>query len=297
MFFRKLLQKSHPEKQYLHLIKQTITNGTTEIGRNGKTRVLIGASMRFSLENNTVPLLTTKKVAWKTCLNELLWFIRGETSNSILQKNNVHIWNDNASRDFLDSQGLTTLKENDLGPIYGHQWRFFDAPYESCDDNYQNQGIDQLQYIIDQLKNKSNSRRLILTAWNPKQINQMALPPCHTLSQFHVTNGNELSCTLYQRSGDLGLGIPFNIASYSFLTHVLANHCGLIAKEFIHFIGNVHVYDEHIEALKFQINRRPRAFPTLSIKNIHNNINDYVIEDFEINNYIPKSKIIMKMRK
>ena len=243
-----------PEKQYLKLVRNIINNGTKEVGRNGTTYGLIGGMMRFSLKDNTMPLMTTKKLAWRTCLKELLWFVKGDTNNENLQKQNVKIWNGNATRDFLNSRGLHHLDENDLGPVYGHQWRFWNAKYGTCNDNYEGAGIDQLQYIIDELKHgkmtKQNSRRLIMSAWNPEQLDEMALPPCHVLSQFHVTEGNKLSCTLYQRSADMGLGVPFNIASYAFLTHLLAKHCELEAHEFIHFLGNMHVYDDHVEALK-----------------------------------------------
>ena len=217
----------HDENQYLHLISDIINEGEMIVGRNGLTKTVFGSAMHFSLENNTLPLLTTKKVAWKTCLRELLWFIRGSTSNEELQKKNVKIWNGNASRDFLDSRGLTNLRENDLGPVYGHQWRFFNAPYNNCDTDYTGKGVDQLQYIIEQLKNPETqfSRRLIMSAWNPCQIDEMALPPCHVLVQFNVLTGGKLSCSLYQRSGDVGLGVPFNIASYSFLTHLIAHPC------------------------------------------------------------------------
>ena len=173
------------EEQYLQLIRDVLKNGSIENGRNGTTKVLVGNIMYFSLKDNTIPLLTTKKVAWKTCLRELLWFIRGETDNTTLQKQNVKIWNDNASRDFLDSRGLQHLEENDLGPVYGFQWRHFNAPYNTCKDNYDGQGVDQLQYIVDQLKSQEgrSSRRLLMSAWNPCQIDQMALPPYHVLIQ------------------------------------------------------------------------------------------------------------------
>jgi thymidylate synthase len=217
----------HDENQYLNLIKDILDENQEFIGRNGKTLAIFGSAMHFSLANQTIPLLTTKKLAWKTCLRELLWFIKGDTSNKNLRSQNVNIWNQNGTRDFLDSRGLYNNDEDDLGPIYGFQWRHFNAKYNNCDSDYTNQGIDQLQEIITQLKDKStrNSRRLIMTAWNPCQINEMALPPCHILCQFNVTDETKLSCSLYQRSGDVGLGVPFNIASYSFLTHLIAKHC------------------------------------------------------------------------
>jgi thymidylate synthase len=303
--------KNHEEYQYLNMIEHILENGFWEEGRNGKTKNIFGDSMRFSLKEGKIPILTTKKMAWKSCLKELLWFIRGETDNKILQKKGVHIWDGNASRDFLDSRGLTLNPEGILGPIYGYQWRNFNANYNCfsgkrlLDNDLKDvhketihfKGVDQLQNIIDLLKNPEtrNSRRLILTSWNPCQINQMALPPCHVLCQFYVQNGNKLSCALYQRSADLCLGVPFNIASYSFLTHLIAKHCGLEAHEFVHFMGNIHIYDSHINVIQSQLIRKPYEFPTVTLKNIYDNINDYQFEDFEINNYTSHEAIKMEM--
>ena len=289
------------EKQYLGLISSILDTGEFQQGRNGNVYSSIGKSMRFSLKNNTMPLLTTKKVAWKTCLKELLWFIKGDTNNKLLKDDNVGIWNGNGTREFLDSRRLYHLNEDDLGPVYGHQWRFWNAPYSKklgCSENYDGKGIDQLQNIIDTLNHPTDkySRRIIMSAWNPEQLNEMALPPCHVLSQFKVTNDNELSCILYQRSGDIGLGIPFNIASYSFLTHLLAKHCNLKAKEFIHFIGDAHIYDDHCNVLKQQINREPYSFPQITIENTHDNINNYEVKDFTIKNYKYHNALKMDMR-
>ena len=288
----------HEENQYLNIIEDIINEGELIEGRNGKTLAVFGSAMYFSLENNVIPLLTTKKVAWKTCLKELLWFISGSTDNKKLQAENVKIWNDNGSRDFLDSRGLTHYEENDLGPVYGHQWRFFNAPYSTCDENYKGKGVDQLQYIIDSLKDSKErySRRLVMSAWNPCQINEMALPPCHVMCQFNVI-GNSLSCSLYQRSGDVGLGVPFNIASYSFLTHLIAKHCNLEAKEFVYYLGNTHIYDDHVESLKEQIEREPKEFPKVKINDRRENIDDYCLEDFVVDNYECHLPIKMKMRK
>jgi thymidylate synthase len=274
---------AHQEQQYLQLIRDVIDNGSWEEGRNGRTKSLFGYSMRYSLKDGTIPLLTTKRVAWKTCFNELVWFVNGCTDNRKLLEKNVHIWDANSTREFLDSRGLVNNEEHDLGPVYGHQWRHFNATYQDCHTNYQDQGIDQLQYIINSLKNpeERNSRRLVLSAWNPCQIDQMALPPCHVLMQFYVKENKYLSCSLYQRSGDIGLGVPFNIASYSFLTHIIAKHCDLIADEFVHFIGNAHIYENHIDTLKIQIERQPLPFPKMNIKTTHDNINDYSIDDIE----------------
>ena len=285
------------EYQYLDLISDILEEGSLEEGRNGLTKSIFGAAMHFSLENGTIPLLTTKRVAWKTCLKELFWFIRGGTSNENLQKEGVTIWNDNASREFLDSRGLTELRENDLGPVYGHQWRHFNAPYTTCDDNYDGKGVDQLAQIIECLKDplQRTSRRMVMCAWNPCQLNEMALPPCHILAQFNVTSGNKLSCCMFQRSGDVGLGVPFNIASYSFLTHLLAKHCDLEPFEFIYYLGNAHIYKDHIESLEEQVKREPHAFPTLTVNIKRENINDYVFDDFEVHNYKHHEVIKMKM--
>ena len=246
---RNMSRIKHPEKQYLELVDHILKHGYKEKGRNGNVLTHIGAAMRFQLydedrnEKPIIPLMTTKRLAWRTCLKELLWFMKGHTDNALLQEQDVKIWNGNASREFLDSRGLR-YEENDLGPIYGHQWRHFNAPYYTRKFNYRGMGVDQLNWVVNQLKNDKNSRRIILSAWNPCQLNEMALPPCHVMSQFHVVNDDKLICTLYQRSADVGLGLPFNIASYSFLTHILAHHCGLKAAELIHYVGNAHIYED-----------------------------------------------------
>lgn len=295
--FANMQKCCHEEYQYLHLLENILENGTWEDGRNGKTKSIFGASMRFSLKDGKIPILTTKKVAWKTCLKELLWFIIGKTNNNLLKEQNVHIWDANASPEFLKSRGLENYKDGELGPIYGHQWRHFNAKWQGDDHNYNGEEVDQLQQIIDSLKDpkQRTSRRLIMTAWNPCQLDEMVLPPCHILCQFSVKNGDQLSCALYQRSNDFALGIPFNIASYSLLTHLLANHCGLKAYEFVHFMGDCHIYEDHIEPMKEQILREPYPFPTVSIKQVRENINDYTVEDFEVQHYQHHPQIKMKM--
>ena len=303
----------HEEYQYLNLMKKIIEEGYLEEGRNGKTKSIFGYSMRFSLKHGKIPILTTKKTAWKTCLKELLWFIRGETDNNLLKDQGVHIWDANSSESFMKERGLEHYEEGLLGPLYGYQWRHFNATYDCitgkpCDTSkpYSSKlctskpcdtGIDQLQQIIDALKDpkKRTSRRLILTAWNPSQLDEMALPPCHILCQFNVHDGNKLSCALYQRSCDVPLGIPFNIASYSFLTHLLAKHCGLEAYEFIHFMGNSHIYEEHIEPIRTILKRKPFEFPTVNIINSKENINSYELSDFVVSNYECHDVIKMNM--
>lgn len=287
------------EHQYLKLIRDIIEKGSDEKGRNGNVRVLIGASMRFSLKDNKIPFLTTKKLAWKTCLKELLWFMRGDTNNKHLKEENVHIWDDNGSRDFLDSRGLQHLEEDDLGPVYGHQWRHFNAKYTTCHEKYDGKGVDQLMNVIEALKDpeRRTSRRLIVSAWNPCQLDEMALPPCHLLMQFNVVNGNQLSCCLYQRSGDVGLGVPFNIASYSMMTRIIASICGLEASEFVYFLSNAHIYDDHIESLKEQMEREPYEFPSFEIKKKISDIESIALDNFELRDYNFHSRISMKMRK
>ncbi len=284
--FSNIQKFKHEEYQYLNILKNIVDNGTWEEGRNGKTKSIFGNMMRFSLKDGQIPILTTKKTAWKTCLKELLWFIRGKTNNKLLTEQGVHIWDGNSTPEFLKSRGLSHYYEGELGPIYGHQWRHFNAKWEG-DDDYTGDGVDQLQQIIDALKDpkQRTSRRLIMSAWNPCQLDEMALPPCHILCQFNVHDGNKLSCSMYQRSVDTILGQPFNIASYSFLTHLIAKHCGLEAYEFIHFMGNCHLYENAIDAAKLQITREPYPFPRVTIKEIRENINDYQVEDFEIQNY------------
>jgi thymidylate synthase len=305
--FTNIKHNSHEEYQYLNLIQNILENGTWEEGRNGKTKSIFGQTMRFSLKDGSIPILTTKKTAWKTCLKELLWFVRGETNNKLLKEQGVHIWDGNSSREFLDSRGLQKYEVDELGPIYGYQWRHFNKQYVTNKQNelsgFKNlsgwrdddwiveknneKNVDQLQQIIDALKdpNQRTSRRLIMSAWNPCQLDEMALPPCHILCQFNVHDGNKLSCSMYQRSNDECCGTPLNIASYSFLTHLLAKHCGLEAYEFVYFKGNCHIYEEHIEGAKLQITRAPLPFPTVSIKQVRENINDYQVSDFEIHNY------------
>ena len=294
-FLQYTRENNDEEQQYLNLIRNIIENGSEKSDRTGVGTVSIfGAQMRFSLRNNSLPLLTTKKVFWRAVVEELLWFISGSTDANILKEKNVKIWDGNTSREFLDNNGLSHYKEGDCGPFYGFQWRYFGAKYEGKDSEYIGKGFDQLERCINQIKNNPNSRRIILTAWNPPFVDQMVLPPCHTFCQFYVNNG-ELSCQMYQRSADMGLGIPFNIASYSLLTIMIAHVCNLKCGDFIHTIGDAHVYKNHIEPLKEQLKRVPKNFPTMSINRNVDNIDDFKYEDFNVNNYKPYPKIKMEM--
>ncbi|HSG62880.1 MAG TPA: thymidylate synthase, partial [Pseudomonadales bacterium] len=229
------------EQQYLQLIKHIIDHGTPCDDRTGTwTLSVFGAQMRFSLRGGVLPLLTTKRVFWRGVVEELLWFIKGCTDAKELASKGVHIWDANGSREFLDKLGYLQREEGDLGPVYGFQWRHFGAEYVDHKTNYHGKGLDQLVQCIASIKTNPNDRRIIMTAWNPCDLAKVALPPCHTMCQFYVAKG-ELSCQMYQRSADMGLGVPFNIASYALLTHLMAHVCGLEAGDFVHTIGDAHV--------------------------------------------------------
>ena len=242
--------------------------------------------MKFDIRYS-LPLLTTKRVFWKTVIKELLWFLTGSTDNKTLLNQNVNIWTGNSTKPFLESRGLD-YEEHDIGPGYGFQWKHWGAKYVDCDMDYSGQGVDQIQRLIDGLINDPNSRRHILTAWNVADIDKMALPPCHILAQFYVDAKKQLSCHLYQRSGDVFLGVPFNIASYSILTYILAKICGYTPGYFIHTIGDAHIYENHISQCREQLTRIPSAFPKLELSEKFTkstNWSGITIEDFKIVNY------------
>jgi len=287
--------KRHEEYQYLEIVQDILDHGVKKGDRTGTgTMSVFGRQMRFSLRDGTFPLLTTKKTFHRGISEELFWFIRGSTNALELKEKKVMIWEGNSSREYLDSIGLNHREVGDLGPVYGFQWRHYGAEYKDMHADYTGQGIDQLADVIDKIKNKPNDRRIIMCAWNPKDIPQMALPPCHCLAQFYVANG-ELSCMLYQRSADMGLGVPFNIASYALLTHMIAHVTGLKAGEFVHTLGDAHVYLNHVEPLKEQLEREPKPFPKLIIKRKIENIEDFTIDDIEVQDYNPHPKIAMAM--
>ena len=293
------------EQAYLDLCRGIIDEGEYRPDRTGTGTKSIFAppQLRFDLSNNTFPLLTTKRVFAKGIIHELLWFVSGCTDARKLQDKGVSIWDGNASREYLHKVGLTENREGDLGPVYGFQWRHFGAEYTTCDDDYTGQGVDQLQEVIKKLKTNPYDRRIILSAWNPKDFTKMALPPCHILCQFYVNFPQDgrpkLSCQLYQRSCDMGLGVPFNIASYALLTRMIAHVVDMDCGEFIHTMGDAHVYLDHIEPLKTQIERTPTQFPKLKIKPHRlaeiTSIDDFRFEDFEIVGYTPQKSIAMAM--
>ncbi|XP_026411808.1 putative bifunctional dihydrofolate reductase-thymidylate synthase isoform X1 [Papaver somniferum] len=293
-FLPKMIFERHEEYNYLNLVQDIISNGNTKDDRTGTgTLSKFGSQMRFNLRKS-FPLLTTKKVFWRAVVEELLWFISGSTNAKVLQQKGIHIWDGNASRDYLDSIGLTDREEGDLGPVYGFQWRHFGARYTNMHADYSWQGFDQLIDVIEKIKNKPDDRRIILSAWNPSDLSLVALPPCHMFAQFYVANG-ELSCQMYQRSADMGLGVPFNIASYSLLTCMIAHVCDLVPGDFIHVIGDAHVYKTHVRPLQKQLRKLPRPFPTLEISPEKKDIDSFVATDFKLMDYDPHQKIEMKM--
>lgn len=248
-------------KQYLDLLQDIMENGYDKPNRTGvDTRSVFGRSMRFDL-NQGFPLITTKKIHLKSVIYELLWFIKGDTNVKFLQDNGVRIWNE-----WADENG-------DLGPVYGAQWR-----------NWNNEGIDQLQELINKLKNNPDDRRMIVSAWNPSQLDKMALPPCHMFYQCYVADG-KLSMLMYQRSCDMFLGVPFNIASYALLTMMLAQVCGLKLGEYVHVLGDAHIYHNHFAQVREQLAREPYPLPQMHLNPEVKNIEDFKFEDFTLEGY------------
>ena len=292
-------------KQYLDLLQYIMDNGDQKNDRTGVgTKSVFGYQMRFDLQEG-FPLLTTKKVFLKGIIHELIWFLKGESNIKYLVDNDVHIWNDWPFQKYLEENGLAeefpkysqqwqekmqeyvekiksdddfAVKWGELGPVYGVQWR----RWKTSDGRE----IDQISQIIDTIKNNPDSRRIILSAWNVGDIEKMALPPCHLLFQFNVSNG-KLSCQLYQRSADTLLGVPFNIASYALLTMMIAQACGLQAGEFVHTLGDAHIYNFHFDQVKEQLSREPRELPTMKINPEVKDIFDFKYADFELEGYDP----------
>ena len=286
-------------KQYLDFLQHILDKGVEKHDRtNTGTISTFGYQMRFDLSEG-FPLLTTKRVHLKSIIHELLWFIKGDTNIKYLVDNDVRIWNewpyekfkksDDYNNETIEEFVLKIKEDNefakkhgDLGPVYGHEWRHFDGP----NDIFR----DQLGWVIDEIKRNPDSRRLIVSSWNPTLIEKMALPPCHTLFQFYVID-NKLSCQLYQRSADAFLGVPFNIASYALLTMMVAQVCNLELGDFVHTVGDAHIYSNHLEQVNRQLAREPRSLPKMNINKEVKNIEDFKFEDFELTNYNPHKGI------
>ncbi len=286
-------------KQYLDLLQHILDNGSPKNDRTGTGTIsTFGYQMRFDLSKD-FPLLTTKKVHLKAIIYELLWFIKGDTNIKYLVDNNVKIWNEWPYRNFQKSadyhhetldefvdkirnDDVFAKKHGNLGPVYGRQWRHFEGP----DGKY----VDQLTQVINDIKTKPQSRRLIINSWNPPLVPEMALPPCHMMFHFYV-NDNKLSCLLYQRSADSFLGVPFNIASYALLTMMIAQVTNLEVGEFIHTLGDAHIYNDHLEQVNLQLSRTPRALPKMTLNKEITHIEDFKYEDFKLTNYHPYPKI------
>lgn len=271
---------SKNEAAYLDLIRYVRDHGTEKGDRTGTgTRSHFGAQLRFDLKEG-FPLLTTKKVHMKSITYELFWFLKGDTHVKYLQDHNVRIWNEWSTAEQTARFGRP---EGELGPIYGHQWRNYGAS-KAEDGSYNQDGIDQISEVIEQIKTNPNSRRLIVSGWNPAEATQVALPPCHTLFQFFVADG-KLSCQLYQRSADLFLGVPFNIASYALLTHMIAQVCDLEVDEFIWTGGDCHLYQNHIEQVNEQLSREAYELPSLWLNPEIKDIFDFTFDDIRVENY------------
>lgn len=300
------------ERQYLDCLSDILHNGKNRGDRTGTGTISVfGRQMRFKLTDGTIPILTTKQVPWKSCIHELLWFLRGDTDAKILQNQGVKIWDGNTSREFLDSRGLSHYDEGILGPGYGFQWRHFGAEYNqkyadtsTILDKTVIGGFDQIGYLVDELKNNPFSRRIFLSAWNPIKSDEMALVPCHVSCQFYVEESTEkgsckpkLSCHMYQRSADMFLGEPWNILSYSILTYILAKKCNMEPNEVIISLGDAHIYNDHIENVKIQLERSCRPFPKIIVSDSvkDKDFSELSINDFSIVGYFPHSRLSGKM--
>ena len=277
---------------YLNLCKKILIEGES---RDDRTQVgtfaLFGERLEFSLKNNIIPILTTKKVAINSVIKELLWFISGSTNSKILEENGVKIWKGNTTREFLDKRGLHDLEEGDIGAGYGFQWRHYGGQYRGMNECYENEGIDQLSEVISLIKNDPYSRRILFTGWNPLWLHKMALPPCHMMAQFFVSSNGLLSCQMYQRSADMFLGVPFNIMSYAVLTCLIAHVCNLKADKLIMCFGDTHIYKNHVDQVMTQLSRQCCEFPSIKLNNEISNFFDFKFEDIAIEKYNSHDRI------
>src|SRR3990167_3892898 len=277
------------EYSYLMLLKRILAEGSERTDRtNVGTYSLFGQQLVFDIKEY-IPILTTKYVYWDKCIIELVWFLSGKTDSNDLTKQGVNIWSLNTTREFLNSRNLYHLKEGDIGAGYGFQWRHFGAEYKTCEDDYDDQGIDQIKQVIESIKTDPYSRRHVITSWNPPDLNKMALPPCHCLMQFYV-DGNNLSCHMYQRSADCFLGLPFNILSYTILTYLIGLETGLKPHKLIISIGDAHIYKTHIECVKRQLELPLYPPPKIEITK-QSSIFNYSLADFKLIGYLHNPSI------
>lgn len=295
--FTFLPKETHDEMQYINLLQRIKDEGEPKPDRTGiGTKSLFGVRMEYDIRDR-LPILTTKRVFYELIIKELIFFISGKTDTRILTEQNVKIWQGNTSKKFLDDNGFTftddlggdhPYNEGDMGPLYGFQWRHWNAQYKGCDVDYKNQGIDQLKTLVENIRKDPHSRRHILSTWNVEQLSQMVLAPCHVLAQFNVSADRKwLDCQLYQRSGDMFLGVPFNITCYALLTCMIAHITNLRPRRFVHIIGDAHIYNNHGDQVNRQIRRTPRPFAKLSFRDatrIHE-IDDFGINSFIVENY------------
>lgn len=292
----------HEEHRYLNLVKQILDSEKDLVvgSRGSRTKSIFGHTSRYSLKDGTLPLLTTKKLFVRGIIEELLWMIRGSTDAKDLSDKKVRIWDGHTSVDHHRSVGLDNVyEEGDCGPVYGFQWRHSGAQYINCRQDYRGQGVDQIKAVIESLRHDPGSRRHVVCAWNPSQSAEMVLTPCHCLCQFYIDD-NGLSCQLYQRSADVALGVPFNIASYAILTHIIAKSIGVPAYELIHVLGDAHIYEDHLGAIAEQLTRKPKkSFPTLRIGGGELesvcDIERLTFDDFHISDYDPHPSIKMPL--
>ena len=297
---------SSSEYEYLALCRTILEKGEPRHTRNGLTRSIFGAQLRFDLRDG-FPLLTTKKMFHRGIIEELLWFMRGQTDNRILRDKGVHIWDGNSTREYLDGRGLTHYPVDECGPIYGYQWRRFNCPYAGRDTPIADIPVirpenDQLKEVVRLLREDPTSRRILLSGWNPCQLKEMCLEPCHVLYQFYVDADRGLRCSMYQRSADFFLGVPFNIASCAILTHILADVCGLIPREIIISFGDAHIYEDHVDVVKTQLTRHPHPYPRLILQKSGKGVADIdeylatlTAEDFHIAGYTSYPALKAKM--
>ncbi|RMZ78762.1 hypothetical protein DV738_g3693, partial [Chaetothyriales sp. CBS 135597] len=303
-------ESKHEEYQYLNLIRRILTSGEHRPDRTGTGTLSLFApnQLRFSLSKPdpsnraqripVVPLLTTKRVFLRAVVAELLWFVSGYTSSKPLSDAGIHIWDGNGSREFLDKLGFTDREVGDLGPVYGFQWRHFGAEYTDAHADYAGKGVDQIAEVVAKLRSNPYDRRIILSAWNVADLKKMALPPCHMFAQFYVSYPDAPRGVAALQQAPPQQDIPFNIASYALLTHMLAHACDLEPGEFIHTMGDAHVYLDHVDALQEQLQREPREFPTLNIRRDDRGsgqMDGWKIEDLEVVGYKPYAGIKMKM--